>query len=178
MTIDRNDRPEPFARRMLTRWGKLWHVPRLRERVTVRFSARLTKSLGRVRLATGSISLNARLQFAPRAFLIEVLCHEAAHVAARLLHGPQAKPHGPEWRDLMHRAGYTPATMRAHPDLPPAKPRASSVQRRRHRYRCPICQQDFFVRRKDSRLRCNVCQPGGRPEPLQPFPDAPAAVLA
>ncbi len=66
--------------RVLTRWSTLWRTPGLVDRVTVEFSPRLARSLGRVRPANGIIRLNARLQNVPRKFLLEVLCHEAGQV--------------------------------------------------------------------------------------------------
>jgi predicted SprT family Zn-dependent metalloprotease len=165
--------------RILTRWAKLWDTPGLVDRVTVEFSTRLTRSLGRVRPATGIIRLNARLLSTPREFLLEVLCHEAAHVAAYLTFGSKAQPHGTEWRDLVRRAGYEPTTKLTHPSLPQPRigpsSKVSTLSPRpatRHRYRCHICQHDYFVRRKNSRLHCTVCHPAGRPEPLhyQPLP--------
>jgi predicted SprT family Zn-dependent metalloprotease len=172
-------KPSLNPTRVLTRWAKLWRTPGLVDRVTVEFSPRLTHSLGRVRPATGVIRLNARLKNTPREFLLEVLCHEAAHVATYMTHGSRAQPHGPEWRDLVRRAGYEPTTQLAHPSLPPPRTNPSSNVSAlvphpgtRHRYRCPICQHDYFVRRKSSRLHCTVCHPAGRPEPLhyQPLP--------
>jgi len=39
----------------------------------------------------------------------EVLCHEAAHVAAYHLHGQTIRPHGREWKALIQMAGYPPS---------------------------------------------------------------------
>ena len=155
--------------RMLARWAKLWGVPRLPTVVTVEFSTRLTRSLGRVRPSTGVIRLNSRLQSAPRELLIEVLCHEAAHVAVHLIHGSEAKPHGPEWCELVRCAGYRPATRLAHPSIPP--PPIPQRGRVRFRYRCRICQHDFFVRRKNSRFHCDLCHRAGIVEPLEYIPN-------
>ena len=101
----------------------------------------------------------------PRKFLFEVLCHEAAHVAVHLLYGANAKPHGREWQELVRIAGYQPATKLSHQALTPKVPRSPTISR--HRYRCRICQCDYFVRRKSSRLYCNLCHFAGSPEPLQ-----------
>ena len=165
--------------RVLTRWATLWRTPGLVDRVTVEFSPRLARSLGRVRPASGIIRLNALLQNVPHKILLEVLCHEAAHVAVYLTHGLKAQPHGPDWRDLVRRAGYTPTTKLAHPSLPRPRPNLSSKvsaltprPATRHRYHCPICQHVYFVRRKSSRLHCTACDPAGCPAPLhyQPLP--------
>ena len=171
---------QPFkSTQVLTDWAAVWCTPQLPRQVVVTFSQRMTKSLGRVRPAAGVIRLNARLQFAPCELLIEVLCHEAAHVAVYLIHGPHAKPHGPEWRALVQRAGYQPTTKLAHPLLPAPRPglhwTGSPRPVVRHRYRCPICQHDYFVRRKSSRLYCNLCHSAENLEPLKYQPPSSLA---
>ena len=139
----------------LSKWAKSWRTPSLPQRVKISFSLRLRKSLGRVRPQSGIITLNAKLASAPRAITLEILCHEAAHVAAFLLHGSDAKPHGPEWRTLVRAAGYQPSTSLKCPWLTqPTAPRATS---HRYRYCCPVCQTDFFVRRRNSHLHCSIC---------------------
>ena len=166
-------KPSNYAQ-VLADWAGSWRTPQLPGLVEVTFSRRMTRSLGRVHPATGVICLSARLQAAPRDLLLEVLCHEAAHVAAYQIHGPQAKPRGPEWRDLVRRAGYQPTTKLAHPALQPPRlgsssnPAASSPRLGvRHRYRCPVCDHDYFVPRKSSSLFCNLCQSSENLEPLQ-----------
>jgi predicted SprT family Zn-dependent metalloprotease len=154
----------------LADWATSWRTPQLPGRVTVTFSGRMTKSLGRVRPMTGQIRLNSKLQTVPRRFLLEVLCHEAAHVAVHLLHGANAKPHGPEWQELVRIAGYQPATKLGHQALTQKAPQNTTISR--HRYRCRICQCDYFVRRKSSRLHCNLCYSAGSPEPLQYLPNS------
>jgi predicted SprT family Zn-dependent metalloprotease len=163
----------PSQHKTFGHWAKLWHTPSILDFVAIEFSPRLTRSLGRVRPATGIIRLNTRLQNAPREFLLEVLCHEAAHVAAYLAYGAGIQPHGPEWRDLVRRAGYEPNTKIAD-CLPPQQkghsPKdvatAPSLAKRRYHYRCPICQQDYSVRRRSSNLFCTLCETAGNPVSL------------
>jgi len=155
---------------VLSDWASSWRTPQLPGRVVVIFSRRMTKSLGRVHPKTGQVRLNCRLKKAPRKFLLEVLCHEAAHVAVHLLHGTNAKPHGREWQELVRIAGYQPSTKLGHEALMTPKV-CKSPAISRHRYRCRICQCDYFVRRKSSRLHCNLCHSAGSPEPLQYLPN-------
>ena len=89
-------------------WGAIWSVPDLPSRVRISFNRRLTRSLGRCTPRTGSIRLNPRLLHAGPGVLREVVCHEAAHAAAWILHGGAARAHGREWKELMRRAGYAP----------------------------------------------------------------------
>ena len=53
------------------------------------------------------VRLSAELAAAPVAVLLEVLCHEIAHLAVRDLHG-RCQPHGPEWAALVRAAGFKP----------------------------------------------------------------------
>jgi SprT protein len=148
----------------LAKWSSAWRTPALPRQVTIAFSARLRTTLGRVRPAAGIVTLNARLAAAPRAAVLEVLCHEVAHVAAYLLHGKRAKPHGPEWRALVAAAGYEPTTRMKCPWLSqPPKPKWNG---RRHQYRCPRCRANYFVRRRNSRWQCANCHRAGVAVPL------------
>src|SRR5262245_61372789 len=65
---------------LIRRWGLLWGVPHLGDRLQVNLSTRLRRSLGRCRPREGRITLRADLRRSP-AELAEVLCHELAHVA-------------------------------------------------------------------------------------------------
>src|SRR5258706_13291452 len=92
----------------LSRWAAAWGVPELPARVRIVFSQRLQSSLGRCAPRAGLIRLNpGLLEGAPEA-LREVVCHEAAHVAAWLLYWRRARAHGREWEQLMQLAGYEP----------------------------------------------------------------------
>lgn len=141
--------------RSLAKWARCWRTPQLADRLRISFSSRLRKSAGRVRPKAGIITLHTGLASAPRSVLLEVLCHEAAHVAAYLLHGSRAKPHGAQWRALVQAAGYQPSTSLRGRWLPSPAPAPASA--RRHHYRCPVCQSDYFVRRRNSRLHCTHC---------------------
>lgn len=106
----------------LARWGRLWGVPRLEERLTLEFSPRLKTSLGRCMPGQGKIRLAASLLEVPRNLLTEVVCHEAAHAAVFELHGRSPSPHGPEWKALMKSAGYEPRVRIHFEDLPEPLP--------------------------------------------------------
>ena len=145
----------------LARWAKRWGTPALIRRVRIAYSPRLRRSLGRVRPKSGIITLHAWLATAPQSTLLEVLCHEAAHVAAYMLHGSRAKPHGPEWRELVQVAGYEPVTRLHCPGLPVEEPSTQPLPPRK-RCRCPVCGTDYFVRRLRSQDHCSVCLQHGR----------------
>jgi len=144
----------------VARWGRLWGLPDLPDRVTVSFSRRQRVALGRCLPARGVVRLNARLLECPHALLVEVLCHEAAHVAAYLLHG-RCRPHGAEWKALMRAAGYAPAARAQLPAeieatlRPPRRPRV-------YEHRCPVCRAVRLARRPVPQWRCAACLAAGR----------------
>jgi len=145
---------------LLASWGEAWGVADLSKRIEVRFSQRLRRTLGRSRPEMGQVVLHAGL--ARSAMLVEVLCHEAAHCAVWALHGRQARPHGPEWRELMCRAGYEPrvglSADQAGLETPPRQTR-----RRVYAHECPVCGTRNLARRPVSGWRCRACVEGGRP---------------
>jgi hypothetical protein len=90
-------------------WCAVWGLPELAQRVRIDVSARFTSSLGRAYYRTCSIRLHAQLLEPERATLLrEVLAHEAAHLAADMLHGSRIRPHGREWRETFRAIGFTP----------------------------------------------------------------------
>lgn len=151
-------------RRLLASWATLWDTPGLEDDLTVAFSARLTRSLGRCRPATGRITLRAELRGGPPERLAEVLCHEAAHVAVFQKHGREARPHGPEWRALVAAAGFEPRTgargestsaaMEATDESP-------TPRRLAYEHRCPVCHTVRLARRPVPRWRCAECLDAG-----------------
>ncbi len=167
-----SDPPGPEqVRPLLEEWGRIWGLPGLLHDVDVTFSARLKRSLGRCRPATGRIVLAEKLRSGSPELLTEVLCHEAAHVAAYRLYGDRVDPHGPEWRRLVREAGFTPR-VRA-----PAEPSRSSSAGRcgsrpaaarpdsgvRYEHRCPVCQAVRVARRKVMSWGCSECISLGLP---------------
>jgi predicted SprT family Zn-dependent metalloprotease len=163
--------PDARFRPLLERWGELWGVPDLPSRVTILPSARLRRSLGRCQPATGRISIRASLLDGDPRLLEEVLCHEAAHVAARVLAGPEARPHGAEWRELVRAAGFEPRVRRAGDaggagnaggagDASPSTPRRASG-RFAYEHRCPVCQSVRYANTRRPRWRCLECDDAG-----------------
>lgn len=163
MTTGRASALAPDAAAQLAAWAALWGLPGLERRVAIRFSRRLTASLGRATPARRSIRLAAALAAGPPGFLAEVLCHELAHVAAWEIHGEGIRPHGREWKELVRRAGFRPTTrLTPPPGLLLPKPR----RRRRRRYvydhRCERCGWSRVARAVVRRWRCSPCTDAGR----------------
>lgn len=129
---------------------------------TVRFDLRGRAAgmtvYGRGRRDRAAIRLNAELLSAnPNDMIEETVPHEVAHVAARWFHGDRIKPHGPEWRSIMHSFGKRAATCHNLPARPARRltyypydcgcPRPNYLsairhrraQRGRQRYQCVRC---------------------------------------
>lgn len=106
------------------------------------WNPRLRTSAGRAFWTQGRIELNPHLLREHQGRVTEVLVHEAAHVAAFLLHGKRIRPHGREWQHLMRQAGQRPAACHRLP--------LHGLRRRRRRYlylrMCDPCGDRLIVR--------------------------------
>jgi hypothetical protein len=94
---------------LLHKWCDLWGANSLPTEISVEISARMTRSLGRCYPDRNLIRIAWFVTDESEALFQEVLCHEAAHLAAYHLHGRSIRPHGHEWQVLMQQAGYAPA---------------------------------------------------------------------
>lgn len=147
--------------RHLARLSIRWGCPALGSGVRVEFSGRLRTAVALCNPKRGVIRLSTAL-LAPgnRPLLSEALTHEAAHVAVHLLHGPNTKPHGNEWRQLIQAVGFQPRLRLRLPD-PATQNARPRVPRLQYEYRCPVCQSTYRCRRRDSRIRCRPCVEAG-----------------
>jgi predicted SprT family Zn-dependent metalloprotease len=145
----------------VARWARLWQVPRLVSDVALRTSSRFRRSLGSYRASRAQITLAAWLVDGPADLLEEVLCHEAAHAAVHLVHGGRVRPHGPEWRDFMARAGVL-ARVRIPASEIPDLGQARLTDARLWEHRCPVCQATRFAKTRVTRWRCSRCRGEGR----------------
>src|SRR5688572_30368233 len=75
-------------------WSETWGVPDLRYEVRLELSHRMRSSLGGFYARERLIRIADTLLEAPPHLLQEVLCHEAAHAAVEIIHGPSARSHG------------------------------------------------------------------------------------
>jgi len=145
--------------RAFEKWCSLWGVPALADTVSVCVNTRLRSSVARVVVVDRCIELGP-LFFSASVNQREVLCHELAHVAARLKHGRQMRPHGPEWRDLVRAAGFEPRAR-----LPGVSLLRSGARRhrwaRRYEHRCPVCQSAWYARKRMTAWRCPDCAAAG-----------------
>lgn len=155
---DRRAIPDPLLGKA-RRWEEAWGVPGLLDSVTVEFSTRMRVSLGLCRPIQGRIRLAAGLRNGNAHLLEEVFCHELAHVAVHRLHGRRAKPHGPEWKSLLVRAGYEPRVRVQEGDL--RLPATFPKPRSRWEHRCPVCHARHVAGRPVRQWRCARCREAG-----------------
>ena len=138
--------------------ARLWSMPDLAASVSIRFSRRLTRSLGRADAAKGRIALAALLADDP-ALLDAALCHELAHLAAFRLVGTAERPHGPTWQRLVGQAGHV-AMLR----LPISQGDVGSrlaTEAARFVHSCPVCQFTRVAARRMPSWRCADCAAAG-----------------
>jgi predicted SprT family Zn-dependent metalloprotease len=146
-----------MATESIATWGLLWGIEDFNSRVRIGISSRMRRSLARCVPARGEIRVSASL-LTGEPLLLEVLCHEAAHIAVHLLHGPACRPHGSEWRRLMTAAGYEPhARLEIKDEIatPPPPPGQT------YEHRCPVCQTVYRARRPMQYWRCSDCVAAG-----------------
>ena len=159
------------AQQALVHWERLWNVPGLTDSLSVSFSSRLRTSLGRARPSSGRVILHRALLAATTSALLEVLCHEAAHVAvarlARTTGNRRARPHGPEWKELMSAAGFLPRrtvpreAFLASLDSDGARAMMSASTRDSVLHTCPVCHAWRRARRVVRAWRCAACVANG-----------------
>jgi predicted SprT family Zn-dependent metalloprotease len=147
---------------LLDRWGNVWGLPSFSSHLQIRFSDRLSHSLGRTRPLAGRITLAGHLRDPEKSCLFEsVLCHEAAHVAVAKLFGPGKKPHGLEWASLVREAGEEPNV-----HVIEQSPGAAKTPRKRiwkYVHRCSVCQATRTGFRPVAQWRCVECTDLGLP---------------
>ncbi len=150
-----------WTRQRLADWSSTWGLAGLEARVTLQFSSRMTRSLGRCYADRKLIRLSERLLEGPPSLLEEALCHELAHVAVHEMNGRHYRPHGPEWKHLMRTAGFEPRARLPAGTVP--QPARRLRRRRRYLYihRCPVCQAEHIARRAVRRWRCAACVEAG-----------------
>jgi predicted SprT family Zn-dependent metalloprotease len=163
--------PEDFAltddtNTTLHRWLRTWNTPDLATKTRIELSPRLTRSLGRCYPERRLIRIAAYVAQSKNGLLHEVLCHELAHLAARELHGPRIRPHGPEWKALMRAAGFEPKTKLPAPPGAPRHPGRKARPLYLYVHRCPVCQLSRRAKRLMSRWRCAACIDAGLPGKL------------
>jgi predicted SprT family Zn-dependent metalloprotease len=120
----------------------------------VRVNPRLRTTRARYLRTPHVIEVSRSLIRARRSDLERVLAHELAHALVTRRY-PGARPHGPEWRDVMVRAGLTPFEQRR--SLKASAPPTRQHGRFHYEHRCPVCQMRRIAKRPVSQWRCTAC---------------------
>jgi predicted SprT family Zn-dependent metalloprotease len=145
---------------VISQWAAVWGTKSLEDRVSVVFSPRMIKSLGRCDLKSKTIKLNSTLKEQRGEILLEVLCHEAAHIAVHESHGVGSSPHGEEWQRYVRQAGFVPrvtATLKGLNLPQPVRKTETAV----YEHLCPVCQMTRTSSRPVSQWRCAACVGAG-----------------
>jgi predicted SprT family Zn-dependent metalloprotease len=162
------------AARLLRRLAALWHRPAV-ARVQVAVHPGLRRTLGRYARSTQQIELSPAVLSG--ATLLEVLTHEAAHAALATARATNpARPHGPEWRQLMAQAGQPDARAtrwcrraKRETTTPSSdKPKAPTT----YDHWCPVCQASRPAKKPVPAWRCAACVGAGLPGRLEITPRA------
>lgn len=141
----------------IARYAELWSRPTLCDTISMRFSARLSKSWARTNLSTRTITLSVALRN-DAARLEEVLCHELAHIVAHDSVGRQEGPHGPTWKQLVRIGGFEPRVRLVYVD---DAPRKVVLRSSRFLHRCPVCDFSRVAARPIWAWRCADCVAAG-----------------
>lgn len=127
--------------------------------ITVVLNRRLTRTIARCRPSACVVEISSAVLAAPPRRQREILCHEAAHAVVSQRFGRRARPHGPEWADLVRLAGHEPAPSLVRCDSGSEPKRA----RGRFRHLCPVCHFSKVADRRMPRWRCPECAAIGLP---------------
>lgn len=150
-------------KRDISSWSRLWGLPSLSQKVTVRFNGRLRTTVARLLSGIDVIEVGPRF-IALRSKRREILCHELAHAAVNRRPAAGQSPHGTEWAKLVRSAGFDPVARLAVPrTLSPSK----HARDARYEHRCLVCQFIKLARRPVHSWRCPECVRCGLPGDLK-----------
>ncbi len=137
--------------------GSRWGLSGFEHSVRVEWSRRLRRSLGRAYLARRVVRVSVKLANRPSALLLEVVCHEVAHLAVCDIHGRRCQAHGPEWADLVRAAGFEPRRR-----IPwSVRTATRAARQRQYVHHCPVCHFETRAGRPVLRWRCAACVAAG-----------------
>jgi predicted SprT family Zn-dependent metalloprotease len=155
------------AAALIPTWFETWGLQPITA-VDIAVNNRLRRTRGRAALREGRIEVRPDLLSGSRQTLLETLCHEAAHIAVFRTHA-NARPHGPEWRQMVIAAGFEPRVQRiAECRLKRTNAVSELADRsalewavRIYDHRCPVCQMVRTAKRPVPRWRCAECIASG-----------------
>jgi len=141
----------------LFRLARCWDTPAKFPAISIEWSKRLRRALGRAYPERQLIRLSELLKTPEYEHLFhEVLCHEAAHIAVFETYGKGATSHGPEWQELVRLAGFEPRLSHSVDSA-----RSQEENHVLYEHICPICHTRRLARRPQLKWRCVACQNAG-----------------
>jgi predicted SprT family Zn-dependent metalloprotease len=144
----------------LNHWCKVWGVPALGQGLSIEINNRLRVTLGQYKHKEQRIEIAEFILGEKNEVILEVLCHEAAHAAAAKLFTKSIAPHGPEWRNLIEAAGFSP-TNEFRRSLLGSKTYSRPNRRTVWEHRCAVCHTHRRARRPVKEWRCATCREAG-----------------
>jgi predicted SprT family Zn-dependent metalloprotease len=167
--VSQADKRLSELRQHTKRWLALWGVPALHDRLTIEWSPRLYRSLGRAFPGRLLVRLSRVLVTARRDLALEATCHEVAHIVVPVIYGPSCPPHGRDWAELVRDAGFRPRIRLPATDVirtPKSANTDIATSRRRsprglYVHTCPVCHARRIARRPIPRWRCAACVAAG-----------------
>lgn len=136
--------------------AQCWNANQITQGLEVIFDPALRSSLARCSYVRGRIKLNMVIAQYPE-IVREVAGHELAHLVVISRYGPDCRPHGTQWQELMRSAGL-PARCKI---ILPASATHPCVKLTRqavvYEHRCPVCQSSWKAGRRITYWRCGNC---------------------
>ncbi len=129
--------------------------------VSVVFSRRLRRSLGRCALEAREIRLHQGLVQARGTLLEEVLTHELAHLVVHDRSSAHCRPHGTEWAALVQAAGYPARARLTVDDLDSLRLAGRGRPKIVYVHRCHVCHTERPAQKPMPRWRCASCRIAG-----------------
>lgn len=140
----------------------VWNAEDLMANLTLEYSDRMTRSLGRCLPERSIIRLRSDLAAKDAASIRrEVLAHELAHLVAHHRCSGSNAPHGATWRELITAAGYSPRL--SAPGLEGCRSATMPKQTPSTIYvhRCLVCGMERRSRLVVKAWKCAACVEAG-----------------
>lgn len=106
-----------LSHKQVLRWVKFacdtCEVPELFEDINVRYSKKMTATVGIAYIYENEIALSIPFMEHPKYTkkdCIDTVIHETCHIIAYYLYGEEEEGHGELWQDLMRKCGHEPET--------------------------------------------------------------------
>ena len=148
----KRDRVVEIGRAHLATLAGAWKHARV-SRLGIAVNPNLRMTLARWIPPSNVLEISASARSRDAGALREIISHEAAHVVVWDRSGHAARPHGPEWAELMRAAGFEPRAT-----LVRCGCRIGGRASVRIRHFCSVCHFSRLAKRRMPRWRCPECR--------------------